>query len=431
MVDPVGFLIAGLFAIGMALSFFAADARSPPTRALALFLGLFGTAILLNIAAYSRVFGTSVSFWVRTFSLVEIGVLCAAFEWILRVGRTEVDVEPARGDRLLRLSQALACVYGIAGITFPSLRIEFWNVPWTPPPVRRSEFYLFAIPFGLALALAGARIVDLLRARLDHAERLRLIALMLATPFWCGGIFLPPEWKALGFALGAVIFLVASIRYHVLQGQRGQFLARFLSPQIVSLVRERGLASLRQSRTELSVVACDLRGFTAFTETAAPEEIMRLLEEYYAAVGELVAAVGGSISNFAGDGVLALVGAPIPCTDHAARAVSLALQMRDRIGAILSHWRKLGLELGIGVGVASGFVTVGVIGGAEHLEYTAVGPAVNLAARLCNRAEAGQVLADARAAGLVGDTGGRYRLVKLESAELKGFARPVTIFAVA
>lgn len=148
-------------------------------------------------------------------------------------------------------------------------------------------------------------------------------------------------------------------------------------------------------------------------------------------MGELVAAVGGSISNFAGDGVLALVGAPIPCADHAARAVSLALQMRDRIGAILARWRKLGLELGIGVGVASGFVTVGVIGGAEHLEYTAVGPAVNLAARLCNRAEAGQVLADARVAGLLGDTGGRYRVVKLESAELKGFARPMTIFAVA
>ena len=431
MIDPVGYLIVGLFAIGMALSFFGADPRSPTSRALALFLGLFGAAMLLNIAAYAHVLGTSVTFWVRTFSLAEIGVLCTAFEWILRVGWTEVGAERGGGERLLRLAQALACAYGIAGITFPDLRNEAWNVAWTLPHLRRPGFWLFAVPFGLAQALAGARIAELLRARLDRAERIRLNALVLATPFWCGGIFLPPDWKPLGFALGEVIFLVGAIRYHVLQGQRGQFLARFLSPQIVGLVRERGLASLRQSRTDLSVVACDLRGFTAFTETAAPEEIIRLLEEYYAVVGEVVAGDGGSISNFAGDGILALVGAPIPCPDHAVRAMHLALRVRDRVGAILSRWRKLGFDLGIGVGVASGFVTVGVIGGSEHLEYTAVGPAVNLAARLCNRAESGQVLTDARAAGLAGDARDGYRFEKLETAELKGFARPVTIFAVA
>src|SRR4029077_15039418 len=144
------------------------------------------------------------------------------------------------------------------------------------------------------------------------------------------------------------------------QGQRGQFLSRFLSPQVVRVVRERGLAStMQQSRTELSVVACDLRGFTAFTETAAPEEIMKLLAEYYGAVGEVVVRFGGSISNFAGDGILALVGAPIAHPDHPARAIGMALQIRDRVSAILARWKTLGLDVGIGVGVASGFVTVG------------------------------------------------------------------------
>jgi class 3 adenylate cyclase len=188
---------------------------------------------------------------------------------------------------------------------------------------------------------------------------------------------------------------------------------------------------MQRTRVELSAVACDLRGFTAFAETAAPEEIMTLLEEYYAAVGESVVRFGGSISNFAGDGILALVGAPIAHVDHARRAVGMALDLRDRTGGILSRWRERGLAVGVGVGVASGFVTVGVIGGTERLEYTAVGPAVNLAARLCARAEAGQILADARVVAAAGRESDGYRVQQLETAELKGFARPVTIFSVA
>jgi adenylate cyclase len=157
---------------------------------------------------------------------------------------------------------------------------------------------------------------------------------------------------------------------------------------------------------------------------------MKLLEEYYAAVGDAVIRFGGSISNFAGDGIVALVGAPIAYADHAARAIDVALAIRDRTGEILSRWRALGLEVGVGVGVASGFVTVGVIGGTERLEYTAVGPAVNLAARLCARAEAGQVLADARVVGSLGEASDRHRGKELETTELKGFARPVTIFTI-
>jgi adenylate cyclase len=107
-----------------------------------------------------------------------------------------------------------------------------------------------------------------------------------------------------------------------------------------------------------------------------------------------------------------------------------ALEMRDRMGAILSHWNALGLDLGLGIGIASGFVTVSVIGGAQRLEYAAVGPAVNLAARLCSRAAAGQILADQRVVGAAGSGAQAYQFEKLETAELKGVARPVTIFTV-
>jgi class 3 adenylate cyclase len=270
-----------------------------------------------------------------------------------------------------------------------------------------------------------------LRAEIDPAERLRLIAVAFATPFWCAGMVLPAAWKPVSFAIGEVVFLAGAIRYHVLQGQRGQFLARFVSPQVVHLVRQRGLAGVvPQSRVELSVLMCDLRGFTAFSETAAPEESMTLLDGYYSTVGEVVARFGGSIKDFAGDGILALVGAPITHADHCQRAVAMALEIRERTAAICSHWNDRGLRLGLGIGVASGFVTVGVIHGAQRLEYAAVGPAINLAARLCSRAEAGQILVDQRLAGSVGETAQGYHFERLETAELKGFARPVEILAV-
>jgi adenylate cyclase len=433
VIEPIGYLIVGLFAIGMALSFLAADPHSPTSRPLCLLFGLLGVVFLMNIPASRALSETLHASWLRMFAAVEVGILTAGFEWILRVGRTEVP--SARGKRgpewLLRASQGLACLYGLAGIAMPELRGRVWVAPWAPGILQQPGFYVFAVPFGLSLALAGVRITQLVGAELDRAESLRLNALALATPFWCAGFFLPWLWKPVGFAIGETIFLFGAIRYHVAQGQRGQFLARFLSPQLVRVVRERGLSStLQRTRVELSVVACDLRGFTAFSETAAPEDIMKLLEEYYAAVGDAVIRFGGSISNFAGDGIVALVGAPIAYADHAARAIDVALAIRDRTGEILSRWRALGLEVGVGVGVASGFVTVGVIGGTERLEYTAVGPAVNLAARLCARAEAGQVLADARVVGSLGEASDRHRGKELETTELKGFARPVTIFTI-
>ena len=230
------------------------------------------------------------------------------------------------------------------------------------------------------------------------------------------------------FTAGVTYFVVVSLRYAA-EGRRGEFLARFVSPQLARSMAEWGLAgTMQQNRVQLSVVACDLRGFTAFSENAAPEELMHFLRDYYQTVGRVVTESGGSIYNFAGDGIISLVGAPVSYADHATRAIRIALQIWNRSGEMLEMWRKLGLQVGLGVGVASGFVTVGTIASSEHLEYTVVGPAVNLAARLCSHAESGQVLVDHRTVGLVGDNNQLCEFENIGTAELKGFVRPVELF---
>jgi adenylate cyclase len=139
--------------------------------------------------------------------------------------------------------------------------------------------------------------------------------------------------------------------------------------------------SSRASPVSRSLASPTRRWPQPSAETAAPEDVMQLLQEYYDAAGEAVTESGGTIQNFAGDGILTLVGAPIPYADHAQRAVIMALKMRERGEHVLSRWQKLRLDVGLGIGLASGYVTVGAIGGERRLEYVAVGPPVNLAAR--------------------------------------------------
>jgi adenylate cyclase len=428
MVDTADFVV-GLVAFGMAVAFVSADAQSPTSRALASFFGCLGMISILTVGVRSGWLALDPRIGGRLFTLVSTATFLAAFEWLLRVQRTEA-AEGSHGRwraRLLRIAQGLASLHGLLGIALPELREEaFIGVQ-----LSRPAYYLFAVPLYLSIGVATVSIAQLLRANPDHAERVRLNALAVATPFLIAELFVPTAWRPVTVALGELIFLVGAVRYHVLQGQRGQFLARFLSPQVARLVRERGLVNATQyNRVQLSVVACDLRGFTAFSETAAPEDVIQLLQQYYDAVGDAVTGCGGTIKDFAGDGILTLVGAPIPYADHAQRAVAMALTMRERGLQILSRWRSLGLDLGLGVGIASGYVTVGAIGSERRLEYAAVGPPVNLAARLCALAEPGQILVDQRTVGLVGDNGDAYRFEKLDPVTLKGFTRPVNVFAV-
>jgi len=180
------------------------------------------------------------------------------------------------------------------------------------------------------------------------------------------------------------------------------------------------------------VVCCDLRGFTAFTAATSSKKVIAILREYYDAVGAAATECGGTIKDQAGDGVLILVGAPISYPDHAARALRLTSKIREQGMAITARWSDAELRLGVGVGAASGFVTVGVIGGASRLEYTAVGPAVNLAARLCSEAAHGEILVDGRTIELLGEEAKKHhRLLPGEALQLKGFQQPVQSYTLA
>jgi class 3 adenylate cyclase len=422
------FIVVGLFAIGMSLTIVWADPKSPTSRALALMFSIIGVLIILNVPAQEKMFGIPGRMWERVFSVGEALAFIAGFEWNLRIRRTEFRGAQARGgEGMLRLAQGLMGIYGLMGVLFPEMREPLYKA--RSQMLHVPTFYLLAAPVALSLVIGAASIWQILRSNPDSSERVRMIALGGAIPFFVPALFVPLSWKPILVAIGEVIFLAGVVRYHVLQGQRGQFLARFLSPQVAEMVREKGLLSaMQQNRHQLTVVACDLRGFTAFSETSAPEEVIDLLREYYGAVGDVVLESGGTIKDLAGDGILCLVGAPIPLPDHAARATEMALRMLARGGEVLARWKKLGLELGLGVGIASGYVTVGAIESGSRLEYVAVGPPVNLASRLCDRAESGQVLVDQRTVGLVGENGLRFE--KLEPAELKGFSRAVPVYRV-
>ncbi len=423
-------LIVALVAVAMAFAFWSADRSSPTSRALSLCLALIGATIFVYAVEQLGWLAGIPMLWQRVGAVCEAGAAAAGYEWILRIGRTNAPRDPRTqlGEGLLRVAQGLAAVYAAVGLAFPEIHDAIDDRGFSLANYQEPGILLFAVPFYGSLLLSSVRVAQLLLRELDPTERIRLWALVGATPFLISGLVMAPPWEAFTMAIGEMIFLTAAVHYHVHQGQRGEFLARFLSPQVAQLVRERGLAStLQQSRVQLSVVACDLRGFTAFSETAAPEDVFGLLRQYYEEVGNVATEFGGTIKDLAGDGVLCLVGAPLAYEDHAPRAVTMALAMRERGGEVLGRWKRLGLDLGIGVGVASGFATVGAIAAGGRLEYGAVGPPVNLASRLCDRAENGQVLCDQRTVGLVEDPDG-VTFRRLGDEELKGFARAMPIF---
>jgi len=205
-------------------------------------------------------------------------------------------------------------------------------------------------------------------------------------------------------------------------------LKRFLSPQIADLVISSGGDRVLDShRRAVTVVFCDLRGFTAFAETAEPEEVMTVLGAYHEVLGPLIHKYEGTLERFAGDGLNVLFNDPLPCPDPSARAVRMAIEMRDGVADLALKWRKLGHELGFGMGIAHGYATLGRIGFEGRYDYSAIGTVVNLAARLCAEARSGQILIDPKVHAAI-DT-----LADFEPAGelvLKGIQRPVAIFNV-
>jgi adenylate cyclase len=212
------------------------------------------------------------------------------------------------------------------------------------------------------------------------------------------------------------------------QIERMARLRRFLSPQVADLVVKPGGESLLAShRREVTVVFCDMRGFTAFAETAAPEDVMAILAEYHRCLGELIRDFGGTLERFAGDGLLVLFNDPVEDPEHTANAVRMAIGMRRAMRVLSERWRRLGHELGFGVGIAQGFVTLGAVGFEGRQDYAAIGPATNLASRLCDEAKTGQILITERTFNaLEKDLEAEY----IGTLSLKGFQRAVQVYEI-
>ena len=205
-------------------------------------------------------------------------------------------------------------------------------------------------------------------------------------------------------------------------------LKRFFSPQLAELIVTGGADDpLKTHRRDVTVVFLDLRGFTAFAETAEPEEVMAVLREYHAEMGRLILEHEGTLERFTGDGMMIFFNDPTPVADPAKRAVRMALAMRERVGPLCERWRKRGHELDLGIGIAQGYATIGAIGFEGRWDYGAIGTVTNLAARLCGEAKPSQILVTRRVASDAED------LIETEPVGplvLKGLAKPVPAFNV-
>jgi adenylate cyclase len=210
--------------------------------------------------------------------------------------------------------------------------------------------------------------------------------------------------------------------------ERMSRLRRFLPPQVADLIVASGSEKqLESHRREITALFCDLRGFTGFTESADAEDVMALLRDYHAAIGEIVIKYNGTLERYAGDGVMVVFNDPVPVENPALQAVLMALELRDAIGALAANWSRLGHEIGFGIGIAHGFATLGTIGFEGRFDYAAIGTVSNVASRLCDEAKPGQILISPRV------------LIKVENAvkvepvsefELKGIRRPLAAYNV-
>lgn len=427
-VDWLPSLLVALVAFGIGVAFLSADFRAPTSRALGIAFVAFGCSVGLSLP-----FGTAagpVPMAGRWLATADALALIASLEWVRRVRKT-IDAEHLHvgvSTVLLRIGQVAAIAMGVAGVYAPEMRRdEFLGAVHSVDALAQPGFWLFAGPLLVAVVTGGVATLLLLMARPDRSERIRIVAAVVGFPLIVAGLILPVKIGSILMICGEMIFLVGAMQYLVLQGQRGQFLARFLSPQVEKLVRERGLRHAVQHRSmEITVVCSDLRGFTAFAQAHPSSSVIKTLREYYNAVGKVVAEYGGTVKDYAGDGILILVGAPLPVPSHSRSGLEMAQLIREAASEVTRRWSTPTHTLGVGMGVASGTVTVGIIGSASRWEYTAVGPAVNLASRLCEQAADREILVDARTVEL----SGMGQLTRREPLRVKGFEEPVPIWSM-
>jgi class 3 adenylate cyclase len=228
------------------------------------------------------------------------------------------------------------------------------------------------------------------------------------------------------FADQAAIAIVLARLFATVERQRTE-LARF-APQAAELLSSaEGEQLLAGHRREITALFADLRGFTAFAERADPEEVLGVLRQYHSTVGQLAVAKGGTVEHFAGDGLMVFFNDPTPIADHQLAAVRTACEMRDRFAALATDWRKRGYELGLGIGIAAGYATVGRIGFEGRYDYAAIGTSVILASRLSSAAKAAEILISQRVMAIVEDS---VEADAVGDLELKGFSTATTAYAV-
>ena len=229
------------------------------------------------------------------------------------------------------------------------------------------------------------------------------------------------------FADQAAIAIANARLIDAVERQRTE-LARFLSPQVAELISSpEGEQLLAGHRAYITCLFCDLRGFTAFAETAAPEELFDVLRAYHQTLGELIATNRGTLEHFAGDGVMVFFNDPVTLENHELQAIKLGLVAQERIGELAQSWHKRGIQLGLGIGIEAGYATLGRIGFEGRYDYGALGPVTNLASRLSSHAHVGQTLIGPRVYGAVEED---IDATPIGELELKGFGRPISAYEV-
>ncbi len=388
--------VVGLMTAGTGGIFFWHDRQSTTSRALSLCLVAIGLRLFLSGADSIAIDGPT-GWLVRaaTMTLESVAIL-AGLDWGRRIGETASKNPPRAVKGLFLAAQILTLIYWGLSLGYLAIAPEQASTDsGGVVRVRGIEFAIFAPVLGTSMLLAGIAI-SILRfsGRIDPAESARLLSLSVAGPLLLAALVFSGPIIPITLTLGLLVFLSGSLRYLVIQSQRGQFMSQFLSPEVARMVRLEGInQTLKRERRVLSVVICDLRGFTQYARENDSEAVVQLLERFYKVVGKAAEKYAGTVKDHAGDGVLILVGAPLAVPDHAHQAVLLSLQIARDVKAVI---RDTTPKLGLGIGVATGNLTIGAIRGAGRLEYVAVGNAVNLASRLCNRAESGEILSDAR-----------------------------------
>jgi len=203
-------------------------------------------------------------------------------------------------------------------------------------------------------------------------------------------------------------------------------LKRFLSPAVAdALVSSGDETILTSHRALIATLFCDIRGFTAFCETAEPEETIEVLQAYHEEMGTLISAHGAGVDKRMGDGIMVIFNDPLPCEDPAGEAVRLSIAMRDRMATLCQQWKRHGHRLGFGIGISLGYATIGMVGSEGRYDYTASGTSVNLAARLCDQAEDGEILLSPRAYAAIEDD---FRAESNGELCLKGIREPIEVF---